>query len=245
MKNIGNLPVHPLANIVPMACPDEQLALELDIQQQGQVDPIVLYRGKIVDGRCRALACLALGVAVRTESLPNNFTITEVTDKVKSLNTRRNLTKSQKAIIAAKQYRVDTSVEQKGIFTSWGVSKPDFAAANYLLTNRPDYADALFEGKKVPMGNGRFSYSVRTVCAFVKIEIQKLRSTLPDIGKTPTFDPSTAIDCPVAWANYNKMIKQIGGNNPTPGKARTYDGSAVRALIAEIAKHYTASGSTP
>lgn len=239
MDKIKNLEVHPLANQVPMALPEEQKALELNIKENGQQIPIILYRGKIIDGRCRALACLALNITVRTEFLPNNLTIAQVTDKVKSLNTRRNLTKAQKAVIAARQYCPNTKVTQKSICEAWGVDKREFTAANYLLKIRPDYAEALFLGKRCPTGSGRNSHSVRTVADAVKAEIQQLQSTLPDASNAHGHDFTNGIVTAVGKQNYANSIKRIGGDNPQSFNAHSYDGNEVRQFLAEIADHFT------
>ena len=82
--NIDGLDVHPMAHIVPLADPAEQMALQNDIARNGQRVPIVLYRGKIVDGRCRALACQALKLSTIRVVLPNNMPLSEVIQQVKS-----------------------------------------------------------------------------------------------------------------------------------------------------------------
>jgi len=240
MDKIDNLEVHPLANLVPLALPEEQRALELNIAKNGQEIPIILYRGKIVDGRCRAMACLALQIAVKTESLSNNLTISEVTAKVKSLNTRRNLTKAQKAVIAARQYRENTTLTQKLVCESWGVDKREFTSANYLLTNRPDYAEALFLGKKCPIRAGKFSHSVRTVADAVAAEIQQLQSSLPEASNAHGHDFTNVIVTAVGKQNYENSIKRISGDNPKSFDAYSYDGYEVRKFLAEIADHFTA-----
>ena len=239
MDKIKNLEVHPLANQVPMALQEEQKALELNIKKNGQQIPILLYRGKIIDGRCRAMACLALNITVRTETLPNNLTIAEVTAKVKSLNTRRNLTKAQKAVIAARQYRPNTEVTQKDISEAWGVDKREFTAANYLMKNRPDYAEALFLGKRCPIGSGKNSHSVRTVADAVKAEIQQLQSTLPDASNAHDHDFTNIIATAAGKKNYANSIKRIGGDNPKSFDAHSYGGNEVRQFLAEIADHFT------
>jgi len=162
--------------------------------------------------------------------------LSEVIQQVKSLNTRRNLTKTQKALVAARQYFTDTSCEQKSIYESWGVSKPDFAAAKYLIVNRLGFADLLFGGKKVPLGNGRDSSSVRTVADFIKAETENLRATMPNV--VPVMDdPGSTIKTQAGRESYANAIKAIGQGDHA---AYSYDGASVRAFLAAIADQFTA-----
>lgn len=48
---------HPIANLFPLMTGDEYLALVEDIRANGLLEPVVLYEGKILDGRNRYNAC--------------------------------------------------------------------------------------------------------------------------------------------------------------------------------------------
>jgi hypothetical protein len=90
---------HPLANLFPML--DERQAGELtsDIRANGLRQAIVTFDGKILDGRNRYLACVSAGVEPRFKE----FTGADPLGYVVSLNmTRRHLSESQRALVAAK-----------------------------------------------------------------------------------------------------------------------------------------------
>jgi hypothetical protein len=64
---IGNYETHPAADEVPMLTATELAGLTEDIKANGLRVAIVLFEGRILDGRNRLLACLAAGVAPRFE----------------------------------------------------------------------------------------------------------------------------------------------------------------------------------
>ena len=65
-QNLKILDSHPIANIWPLLSDRELQDLVDDIQQYGLLHPVVLYEGKILDGRNRARACELAGVAIKT-----------------------------------------------------------------------------------------------------------------------------------------------------------------------------------
>jgi len=91
---------HEFANIFPMLDGEELENLRADIEKHGLVEPIVLYEGKILDGRNRATACEALGI----EPVPVvEYTGDDPVAYVVSKNLkRRHLNESQRAMVAAK-----------------------------------------------------------------------------------------------------------------------------------------------
>jgi len=120
------LPIHDLATIVPMANKLEQDALNIDIAENGfkmELGKILLYQGKIVDGRCRQKALLSAGLDPReyAEEIDKKDD-DEVISIVKAANTRRNLTTTQKAISAYNTWKngLTTNTQDK-VAESWGI----------------------------------------------------------------------------------------------------------------------------
>ncbi|NKW09818.1 hypothetical protein HGG76_10425 [Ochrobactrum tritici] len=55
-------PAHPLADIFPMIAEADLKVLAADIAANGQVEPILLLEGQVLDGRNRQAACGLAGV---------------------------------------------------------------------------------------------------------------------------------------------------------------------------------------
>ena len=94
-----SLPLHPLARLCPEMDREQFRELKESIQTRGQDDPIVLAAGQVLDGRHRARACEELGIQPKTIT----YTGDDLLGYVIAKNvTRRHLTGSQRAIVAAR-----------------------------------------------------------------------------------------------------------------------------------------------
>lgn len=99
IEEIDKIEFHELANIFPLMEGAEFDALVRDIKENGLIEPIYLYKGKIIDGRNRYLACQKAGVKPRFEE----YTGSSLIDFVISKNLhRRHLNESQRGVIASK-----------------------------------------------------------------------------------------------------------------------------------------------
>ena len=92
---------HPLAALFPELLPEELTQLARDIEERGQLEPIVLHKGLILDGLNRYRACQIAGVNPRTEEFNAQATKRSPEEFVLSRNLRRrHLSVGQKAAIA-------------------------------------------------------------------------------------------------------------------------------------------------
>jgi hypothetical protein len=101
---MSTIPFHPIANLFPLMEGEEFDALVADIKNNGQREPIILYEGKILDGRNRYRACLAAGVGLKLSKHEDDSPyIGDPVAYVISKNVhRRHLTGEQKRELIAK-----------------------------------------------------------------------------------------------------------------------------------------------
>jgi hypothetical protein len=95
---VTTLTYHTLADLFPLLEAEDQDKLKQDIKENGQVEPIILYQGEILDGRNRYLACQKLGIEPKTEEYAGSDPLKYVLSK--NLH-RRHLTTTQRSDIAA------------------------------------------------------------------------------------------------------------------------------------------------
>jgi hypothetical protein len=158
MKN-NQYKIHPSANLVPMATELELQALIQDIQENGQREDALLYKGEIVDGRNRQIACQKLGIDLKVREIDETMKQLDVVKLVKSMSTRRNLSNTQLAMSAVNEINLTKdmhSADQKVIkLTSetaakkWAVSKRLVERAMYIYKQDLNMAETLFNGGTV------------------------------------------------------------------------------------------------
>jgi len=94
----SNLEYHEIANMFPMMSTEDLKAQAHDIKKNGLIHPILLFEGKILDGRNRYVACGMANVEPRYEVF--NGTFTDALERVWGENIhRRNLDTAQRVSI--------------------------------------------------------------------------------------------------------------------------------------------------
>ena len=87
---------HKYANIFPMTEGEQANQLKLDIKEHGLLQPVVLFEGKILDGRNRYRACKEIGVEPKFEKYNGDKPLEFV---ISGNLKRRHLTKDQRTVI--------------------------------------------------------------------------------------------------------------------------------------------------
>ena len=142
---------HEIANGYPYATADEFALLKESINTKGQQAPIILFEGKVLDGRNRYKACIGLGIEPITEIF--NGTHDEAVNYSHELNSgRRNLDKSQKAMVAA--FEIERSKQKEGVSRLtiqqaariYAISDNYIKRANKILAYNVNIAEQVFNG---------------------------------------------------------------------------------------------------
>lgn len=218
-----------LAGLVPMANEAEQAILKNEIRdEKGLLLPVILWRGEIVDGRCRQKACIELNIEMLVEELDPNLTFDEVAKKVKGYNSRRNLTPTQKVMSACRQsMKASCKISNAEIAKAWGISRDILANARFISTTRPEIANQLFEGKSVEIidnrGNPRLTNKVTTIYAYLKSLSEAVIEDTTYAWKEDTFIRTQAGK---AW--YYEQVADMESSSDT---------TRTKMLLAELANY--------
>lgn len=152
---------HQIAGIIPMMSDEEFISLKADILENGLIEPIWLYEGRILDGRNRHQACQELEVEITTRE----YVGSDPVGFVVSLNLkRRHLSSSQLAVSAVeilpwyeveakkRQLRTTENREKNEIFVNQRIDEQENTpkkstqsldqAAKVCGTNRQYVSDA-------------------------------------------------------------------------------------------------------
>jgi len=147
----GEFDVHTMANIVPLDPKTD--TLEASIDRTGLLQPIMLYKGRIIDGRRRAISCARLGITPAVNDIGierDDRTDKELYEIVLAANNRRNINKGQKAIIAAFQTSAKAHVLMgyktalEYAKTVWDISPVSYKKAKYIVDNSKEFAVEIF-----------------------------------------------------------------------------------------------------
>jgi hypothetical protein len=100
---MGDMEYHELSTVFSsFEDTEEYKGLVGSIKENGLFDPILVWKGKIVDGRHRHKACLEAGVEPEYDYLADEMSFEKVRDRVIGENIlRRHLTVGQRAMIAS------------------------------------------------------------------------------------------------------------------------------------------------
>jgi hypothetical protein len=142
---------HPFAALFPELPPEELSLLARDIKERGQLEPIILHKGLILDGRNRYRACQIAGVKPWIEEFNTKGAKGSPEDFVLSRNLRRrHLSMGQKAAIALDwSEQIELSPESE---KTKGVGRPKGTvseAAKYIGINE----QRVFEVRQIREAN--------------------------------------------------------------------------------------------
>lgn len=132
----GSEPVHPAAEIFPMMPPDQLQQLADDIQENGQREPCVYWKGFLLDGRNRLAACKLAGVEPDTCEFDDDYEMDPVKYVLSTNLHRRHLDTSQRGMVGARAKSVYSQMAKERQKAGGGDKKS--AKAKSLPANLPE-----------------------------------------------------------------------------------------------------------
>jgi len=136
--------VHPVADLFPMLATDEMKELAEDIAARGLLQPIVLdSEGRVLDGRNRLAACELAGVEPTFTTYEGNEGNDPVGFALAVNGQRRQMTKSQKALVAADLLLSNRDHPVTKIAAALGVSHALVSQAVSIATYARDLRDQI------------------------------------------------------------------------------------------------------
>jgi hypothetical protein len=171
--NPDTVPVHDIASIHRRMTDAEYESLKIDIRENGQTVPVILYRGKIVDGRHRQKALIDIGTNhMKCIELPNNMSINEVKNKVIGTEMRRADNVAQKSIRALKWMDEEFGRTQQEAAIKFGIDQRGVSEAKTLLNNAGLITvDKLYNDGYLILGNKKYT-TIRKILAYLKPKIE-------------------------------------------------------------------------
>lgn len=243
---------HPLAEIFPIM-PDEEIdALAKDIKANGQQLMITLYDGKILDGRNRFRACLKAGVEPTFKSYKGKDPL----GYVLGLNlTRRHLTDSQRAMVAAKIANLGRGESKSANLPISPVTQPEAAKAMHVSTRAVTAAkqiikEAPAKAREIEQGKKTIHAVQKEIKEAAKPKEKPAAAALPkdERGTTLPADKVTLWNRRSELADLAEMVSKV---RVAIRKAQENDDPLFRLInpsttLADLDRvYYAIAGSTP
>lgn len=176
---LDSVSLHKITETHPVMSAEQFEALKNDIEVNGQLQPAIVYRGKIVDGRHRYKALTQLGEEnIKITRLQNNLTLDGVTNLVNSTEMRRHQSPTQLAIKGYRMYKAG-KLTQKEIPSKVGCSLTNLKAVIALeALGRLDVVELLEAGGKMNVSRdtrfNKMTDSLLAITGYLKEEVARL-----------------------------------------------------------------------
>jgi hypothetical protein len=195
--------VHPVADLFPMMSDDELKDMAADITLRGQLKPIVVHEGEILDGRNRYAACELAGVEPTFEPYDGNDPV----GYVLAVNmARRHMTKGQRAMVIAQICLVSKQTMREAA-GQHGISAALISQASLVIKHRADLIGSVVSGA-VPLGD-TYKYAQVGKAETEEAErlMKELRSCAPDLADQVVDGELAVKDAHRKWRDRETLRK--------------------------------------
>lgn len=211
MKSLEELPIgvisiddikgiHPIANKNPSMGETDFELFKKNVKELGYITTaIVIFRGKVVDGRHRLKASEELGFTeIPCRIIPNNTKLTDIQEKlIMTQEVRRHQTPTQRTCSAVLEYyRIKESGQkttQQIVATTNEISVFLLKNALFIYKNNREIFDALLNGNSIKVGNN-FSTRLDVIASDLREKTKEAISKEPtvtvDMGKLENTEVS-------------------------------------------------------
>jgi len=174
------------------------------------VSHIIMYKGRVVDGRHRVKACSQLGIKLWARNLPGTMATDEVESFVDNTENRRHQTATQRAVGAYKYYRnklaVGDPVSQEIAATRKLSNRKHLARAQELARLiGDDLMDKLHNGEKLIIHDRKTGLKTQTDSLIPLINHFKFRNE-DMIPKTTINSSLTDDEMNIAHLKFNELV---------------------------------------
>ena len=195
-KTIIGIPIHPAADLFPFLDEEALTNLENDIKLNGQAQPIITWRGAIVDGRNRYAACVRGGVKPKTKEVQFADDAEAVRFIISTNIHRRHLTESQRGMIANELAKLGHGQRQTGQGPDGGIQPSSLTqtqAAEAMQVSRDSVKKARVIAATDPVLAAEVKAGNRSLNSAHR-EIKRRSQPVPAKQADPPTDPSQAAD---------------------------------------------------
>lgn len=183
---------HPVAEQNPLMGAEEFRALKTSLSLHGQLEPILLYRGKVIDGRNRVTALYELNEPqVDYIKLKNNLTLNELKELVLIKETRRKQTATQLAITALGSMKSFKKEEYERVSLAHGISAKQIQRAKKVkkLLSHEQFS-ALHKGSLYIKLDGSKTSSLQVIIEDMKARELVVLEKMSDSNENGDIDES-------------------------------------------------------
>jgi hypothetical protein len=202
-RDLSPLKAHPVADLFPMLGADELKDMADDIATQGQLQPIVVLDGEILDGRNRHAACELAGVEPKFEPYSGDDPVGFV---VAANMARRHMTKGQRAMIIAQVCLVSKQTMREAA-GQHGISAGRISQASLVIKHRADLVKSVISGV-VPLDDAyRYAQESKAKTEEAERLLAELRDCAPDLADRVVDEDLTIHQAVKAWSDRETLRK--------------------------------------
>jgi len=158
-----------IAGIIEVDLDSNELRnLIYSIEDIGQTEPVLVYKGMLVDGRHRCHACARLGIKVKANIIDDTESEILVKKYITSKELQnKQLSTTQKAIMAYERFVIQEKYSLAKAAKEANIRRKNLSNYKYITENsyaiEHDYIKTLKSGSAVKLPNGKYSSSLQTI----------------------------------------------------------------------------------